>query len=210
MLVSLCAGSAFAAEPNPAATRVAADYVPDVAALAVPAVNELRDVVERFVADKAELERFASVKSSARHQRRMREFFTTWQERLAQIDFEKLGVEGRLDATMLRTRLAHELRLLQREAKRTGEMAPLVPFAEDVAGLQEARRFLQPVEAKAAAGTLENMRKALEKTRAAVETGLKATKEKSDKAESITVSKVVAFRAANRVDELRKSLEEWF
>jgi hypothetical protein len=138
-LFALVLGSGFGAETNPAATRAAADYVPDVAALAVPAANELRDVVERFVADKAELERFASVKSSARHQRRMRDFFITWQERLAKIDFEKLGIEGRIDATMLRTRLGHELRLLEREARRSDEMAPLVPFAEDIAGLQETR-----------------------------------------------------------------------
>jgi uncharacterized protein (DUF885 family) len=209
-LFALVLGSGFGAETNPAATRAAADYVPDVAALAVPAANELRDVVERFVADKAELERFASVKSSARHQRRMRDFFITWQERLAKIDFEKLGIEGRIDATMLRTRLGHELRLLEREARRSDEMAPLVPFAEDIAGLQETRRFLQPVDAKAAAVTLERVRRALEKTRAGVEAGLKATKEKSEGTEPLTVSKVVAFRAANRVDELRKSLEEWF
>ena len=209
-LFALIVGSGFGAETNPAATRAAADYVPDVAALTVQPANELREVVERFVTDKAELERFASVKSSALHQRRMREFFTTWQDRLAKIDFEKLGIEGRLDATMLRTRLGHELRLPERETIRTGEMAPLVPFADDIAGLQETRRFLQPVDAKAAAVTLDGVRKALEKTRATAEAGLKATKEKSDKTESITVSKVVAFRAAHRVDELRKSLDDWF
>lgn len=203
-----------AAENNPAATRVAADYVPDVAALALPASSELREMVERFVADRGELERFASVKSSALHQRRMREFYATWQTRLAAVDFERLGVDGRIDATLLRTRLAQELHLIEGEEKRTAEVAPLLPFAEDIARLQEGRRFLQPVDAKAAAVTLDGVKKAVETARAALEAGLKAAKEKDGapdaKVKPLTASKVVAFRAAGRVTELQKSLEEWF
>ena len=152
---ALSAVVGWAAETNPAVTRASADYVPDVPALAVPASSELRELVERYVADRADLERFASVKSSALHQRRMREFYTTWQTRLAAVDFERMGVDGRIDATLLRTRLTHELRLLDREEKRSAEIAPLLPFAEDVARLQETRRFLQPVDPKAAAATLD-------------------------------------------------------
>ncbi len=198
-------GLCTAAEINPAETRAARDYVPDVVALATPSASELRELVERYVADKAEVERFASVKSSTLHQQRMREFFTTWQTKLAALNFDRLGVDGRIDATLLRTRLAHEIRLLDREAKRTQEIAPLLPFAEDIAALQEARRFLRPVDPKAAAATLERVRLALDKARTPLE------KPKSDDAKaSPPVSKVVAFRAANRLDELKKSLEEWF
>ena len=219
---ALSAVVGWAAETNPAVTRASADYVPDVPALAVPASSELRELVERYVADRADLERFASVKSSALHQRRMREFYTTWQTRLAAVDFERMGVDGRIDATLLRTRLTHELRLLDREEKRSAEIAPLLPFAEDVARLQETRRFLQPVDPKAAAATLDAMRKQLETTRAALEAGPKPAKEKTGeepkdgkdakdaKPKPLVVSKIVAFRAAGRLDELKKSLEEWF
>src|ERR1044071_324383 len=41
----------LAVEPNPAATRGTADYVPNVAALAMPVSSELRELVERFAAD---------------------------------------------------------------------------------------------------------------------------------------------------------------
>ncbi|MCX6956180.1 MAG: DUF885 family protein [Verrucomicrobia bacterium] len=210
-------GSVSAAEPNPAATRAAADYVPDVAALAVPAASELRELVERYVTDRAEVDRFASVKSSVLHQKRLREFLTAWRTRLAAVDYERLGVDGRIDATLLRTRLEHELRLLDREAKRAAEVAPLLPFAEDIARLQEARRFLEPVDPKAAAVTLDEVRKSIERTRAALEAGLKAAKDgdkgaadpKPAKVAPLAVSKVVAFRAAGRLDELKKSLDEW-
>ena len=214
LFVFAIVGAASAAESNPAVTRAAADYVPDVAALAVPASSELRELVERFVVDRAEVERFASVKWSALHQRRMREFYATWQTRLAAVDFERLGVEGRIDATLLRTRLAHEVRLLEREAKRAGEVAPLLPFAEEIARLQETRRFLQPVDAKAAAVTLDGVKKTVEKTRAALEAGLRAVKENAGAADAkvkpLVASKVAGFRAAGRLAELQKSLDEWF
>ena len=207
--------AALAIEPNPAATRPTADYVPDVAALATPASSELRELVERFTTDQRELERFYSVPGSAVCAERMGSFYRTWQSRLADVDFEKLGVEGRIDATLLRSQLTYELRLLDRQSARTREIAALVPFADAVTHLQEARRLLEPVDAKAAAATLSQMKESLGKARAALEAGLRpGTKEEGksgkDKAAPLQVTKVVALRAERRVRELQRSIEEWF
>ena len=208
-----------AAEPNPALTRATVDYVPDVAALARPAASELRELVERFVSDRSELDRFHGVKGSALHQRRMREFHDTWQARLAGVDFDRLGVEGRIDATLLRTRLAHELRLIDRSAKRLAEMAALLPLADAVARLQESRRFLEPVPPREAAAMLDVVRKDTENTRAALEAGLRPAKTKTEdalekpagtNAAPRTTTKVTALRTVNRLGELRRSLREWF
>ena len=109
--------------------------MPDVAALAKPQCSELRELVERFVGDRREIERFHSVPASAERSKRLREFFTAWQTKLAAVDFEKLGTEGRIDATLLHTRLTQELCLLDREAARAKEMSSLLPFTEDVARL---------------------------------------------------------------------------
>ena len=218
-LFATAAVFALAVETNPAATRATADYVPDVAALVTPQSSELRELVERFVSDRNELERFYSVKGSALHARRMREFYSTWSERLAKIDFEKLGVEGRIDATLLRARLKHELQLLDREATRTVELASLLPFAENIAQLQETRRMMQPMDAVAAAKALDQIRVGSEKTKTSVEAAFKAASEKTTDAgaaaakEKITPpapNKVVALRAANRLADLQKSLEDWF
>ncbi|MEY2881527.1 MAG: hypothetical protein RLZZ15_3907, partial [Verrucomicrobiota bacterium] len=165
--------AAFAAEPNPTATRATADYVPDVPALATPVSSDLREMVERFVSDRRDLERFYNVPGSALRARRLREFFTTWLNRLGAVDFEKLGVDGRIDATLLRTRLAHELRLLDREEARAKEMAAIVPVTDEIARLQESRRLLEPVDAKAAAAALDKMKKAVDRVRASLEAGLK-------------------------------------
>ena len=216
--------TALSAATHPATTRATADYVPDVAALARPASSELRELVERYVTDRKELERFYSVHGSELHQRRLREFLETWQARLTAVDFERLGVEGRIDHTLLRTLLGHELTLIGRETARAVELAPLVPLTEGIASLQESRRLLQPVDGKAAATTLDRMRKDLDKARAGLAAGLKAVKKTGDDAKTesasdeksaekiapITVTKVVAYRAAGRIPDLKKSLEDWF
>ena len=214
-LFSAVATTALAVEANPAITRPAVDYVPDVVALATPASSELRELVERFSTDQRELERFYNVPGSAVRAQQMGSFFRTWQTRLADVDFEKLGVEGRIDATLLRTHLTHELRLLDREATTTQEMAALVPFADDIAHLLESRRRLESVDGKAAATALAQMKESLGKARAALEAGLRPAakddaKSAKEKIPPLQVTKVVALRAANRVGELRRSLEAWF
>ena len=221
-LLAVITYDGLTAAPAPVATRATGDYVPpELAHLIKPASSELRELVERFETDQAELERFYSVKNSALYLRRMREFYLAWQQRLGEVAFDSLGAEGRIDHTLLRAHLTHELHLLDREEKRAQETAPILPFAEDVAQLQEARRLMQPVEPKAAAATLDRMRKELEKTRTWLEAGLKvertaaATPEAAkDTAEKktvpITPTRIVAYRAANRLAELRKSLADWF
>ena len=199
--------SALALEPNPAPTRATADYVPDVATLVTPSSSELRELVERFVTDRREIERFYDVKSSALHARRLHEFFETWQTQLAKIDYDQLGVDGRIDFTLLRTRLTHELRLLDREAQRAIEMAPLLPFTEDLARLQESRRTLEPIDAAAAAKAVDQIRQAVERTKSSVEATLKPAAEKTAPA---FATKVVALRAANQLAELQKTFDDWF
>ena len=174
-LFALSTAVAWAAEPAPVATRATADYVPhELAQLTQPASSELRELVERFTTDRDELERFYSVKGSALSRRRMREFYQAWQQRLGEVAFDRLGVEGRIDWTLLRSHLTHELGLLDRDEARAREIGPLLPFAEEIAQLQESRRLMQPVDPKAAAATLDQMRKELEKARAGLEAGLKA------------------------------------
>lgn len=236
-LLAVAASVALAADSAPVATRATADYVPpELAQLTKPTSSELRELVERFTTDRAELERFYSVKNSALYLKRMREFYQAWQQRLGEMAYDSLGAEGRIDHTLLRAQLTYELRLLDRDEARSKEIAPLLPFAEEIAQLQESRRLMQPVDPKAAAATLDQMRQELEKARAGLEAGLKAEKEskveeskgdqKMEKPEArkpggeeataeskpapITTTRIAAYRAANRLAELRKSLEDWY
>jgi hypothetical protein len=228
ILLAGALGSTLSIEPNPAITRSTADYVPEVAALAVPASSELRELVERFSADRRELERFYAVPGSATDRERLREFYRLWLAKVQALDFEKLGVEGRIDVTLLRARAEHELRLLHRDAARTREMAALVPFADSIAQLQDARRLLKPVDGRSVAAALAGMKQSLEKARAALEHRLRSSGENnandksdatsrkdqigsaSERVAALNVSNVVAMRAAERAGELQQSLREWF
>src|ERR1019366_6145071 len=104
--------------------------------------------------------RFYSVEGSALQVRRLREFYAAWRRRLEQMPFDGLGMEGRGDWP-----------LLARPGER--EMAPLVPFAADVARLQEARRLMEPVDPQAAAAALERMAKQVGEMMDGLQAGLK-------------------------------------
>ena len=176
-----------------------------------PQSSELRELVERFVADRDELLRFYDVGGSALQIRRMREFFTAWHKRLEEMPYDSLGTEGRVDWLLLERRLDYEQRLLDREDTREREMAPLVPFAADVANLQESRRLMVPVDPQAAAATLDRIQKQVSGIRDGLQAGLKGdSAEKDSKVAPLTTSRVIAFRSVAAIADLRDSLEDWY
>jgi len=188
------------------AQRDAARYVPDLAALARPASSELREFVERFVADRKSLLAVYTVPGSELRLRRLKEFYLAWQASLEQMPYEPLGVEGRIDWHLLRLQLRYELGLLAREEKRNAEMAPIMGFADDLARLQESRRQFERVKPDEAAAALARIREGVEAARQSLEAGL------GDKpaAAAVKVSRITAYRAAHRVGELGRSLKDWF
>jgi hypothetical protein len=182
----------------PQPQRDAALYVPDLAALAKPSSSELRELVERFKADKATLLTFYSVPGSALQLRRLREFYLAWQTRLEQLPYEPLGIEGRIDWHLMRLQLRYELGLLARQEKHNSEMAPLLGFADDVARLQETRRQFEQVNPEQVAATLVRIRQAVETERKALE------------GDGAKPDKIIAYRAAGMAGELGKALKNWF
>ena len=182
----------------PQPRRDAAHYVPDLAGLATPASSELRELVERFKSDKADLLQFYSVPGSALQLRRLKEFYQTWQARLEQMPYETLGVEGRLDWHLMRLQLRYELGLVARDEKRNGEMAVFMGFADDVASLQETRRQFDKVSPEQSAAILAKIRKGIEAARKALE------------GEGPKPGKILAYRAASRIGELGQTLKNWF
>ena len=194
----------FGQPPQPA--RDAALYVPDLAALAKPASSELREFVDRFSTDRRSLLAVYTVPGSELQLRRLREFYQAWQAKLEQMPYEPLGVEGRIDWHLLRLQMRYELGLVAREEKRNAEMAPFMGFAEDIARLQETRRQFERVKPDEAAATLLKIRQAIEAAQKSLEAGL------GDKpsADALKPSRIAAYRAANRLGDLGRSLKDWF
>src|ERR1043165_7629285 len=93
-------------------------YVPDLAKMTAPASSELRELVERYTADRASLEQFYTVPGSLLQIRRLREFYQGWQAKLDAMPFDSLGAEGRIDWHLMRLQLRYELGLLARVEKR--------------------------------------------------------------------------------------------
>jgi hypothetical protein len=185
------AGAATPARPP------AASFVPDLASLTGRDASELRAVVERFTSDRAALLRRDAVEYSAARRGRLRDFYGAWRQRLAALPFDTLGLQGKVDHVLLAGRLAYELKLLDREEQLFAEVKPVLPFAEAIIALIEARRAMEPVDPEAAAAALDRMRGDVRAARERLEADPKP-------------SRHVALRAAGILNGLGRTLEQWF
>ena len=156
--------------------------------------NPMALLIERYETDRDALRRVHGVPMSPRRGERMNRFNEDSLKELGRVDFEALGVEGRIDHVLLRTHLARERRHLALEAKKDGEIAALVPFRETIAGLEESRRRMETVDPAKAADRLTALAKEVAEARKGAE--------KADR--------VAARRAAQRVFALRETLRGWY
>jgi len=172
-------------------------YAPDRGALTPPATGERGAIARPDTAERGSL-RSESSELSAVRRARLKQFYNEWLSRLERLDFEKMGQAGRADFLLFRNHLNHELRQLDIQAKALGDTAPLIPFAETILGLDEARRRMEPLEPPKAAATVNGLRKAVDGIRKSVDAA--ATRPR----------KTVANRAAGDVESLRNTLRAWF
>ncbi len=185
---------------QPAQTqRDALAYLPEREMMfAKPQSSQMRELVERFQKDRAALKRFYLVDNSALQLKRLRDYHTQWQMFIEKMPYDGLDTDGRIDWHLMRRQMRHEVALLDRAEKHNAEMAPLLPFAEDIAALAEARREFKPVDHAATAGTLARIRTTIE--------DVKKQLEKTD----TKPGRITALRAANRLEALGKNLADWF
>ncbi|HET7535563.1 MAG TPA: hypothetical protein VFJ90_03860, partial [Candidatus Didemnitutus sp.] len=203
---TIAAADDFRYGQPPQPQRDSALYVPDLAAIAKPESSELRELVERFKKDRESLLAVYTVPNSELQLRRLKEFYQGWQAKIEAMPYDNLGVEGRIDWHLMRLQLRYELGLVARAEKRNTEMAPFLGFAADIAQLQETRRQFEPVKPEAAAATLAKIRADIEAGKKSLEAGL------GDQApaDALKPSRIVAYRAANQLGELTKTLKNWF
>ena len=204
--VTASAADDFRYGQPPQPSRAAELYVPDLAKLAQPQSSELRELVERFKADYASLLQVYTVSDSDLQLQRLKEFYQAWQAKLEALPYEQLGVEGRIDWHLLRLQLRYELALVGRNAKRNAEMAPFLGCAKEIAALQETRRQFEPVKPEAAGAALARITADIVTARKALEAGL----EEKPPEGALQPSKITAYRAAHRLDDLGEALKNWF
>ncbi len=187
-----------------AAAAPAAPAAPPLGPLVARPVSELAAVVDRFAIDRTALTRRYDADDSPARRKRMREFYTAWQARLREVDFATLGAEGRVDYVLLDRYLRHQVALLDRRDKMRADEAPLLPFADRLLALQDTRRNLETIDPRAAARTLADAAKLVDSLRALFDSAGRA------RSTAPQVTKTVANRAADDVDDVRSVVSTWF
>ena len=164
--------------------------------------SELRAIIERYVADRGSLIRSYPVESSPARQARFRQFYSDWLALLNRTNFDTFGKDGKADYVLFRYHLENELKQLDIRAKSLAETAALIPFAQSITDLAEARRKMDKLDPASTAARLDALNRQIESTRKSVETGIRTDPAK--------IKKSVANRTASEIAALRGNLRSWF
>lgn len=169
--------------------------------------SDLRVAVDRYLLDKAAIERRYEVPYSPTRDARLRAFYQGWQRRITELDFSTLNPEGKIDYLLLRNRLDYDTAMLQLGERRRAEIAPLLPFFDTLRALQEDRFDRKRIEPRVAATTLDAVaRQAGDLTQALHAEARQAA------GRTVTrpgITPVIAWRAAGQIDALRTMLADW-
>ena len=185
--------------------------VPELGPLVAAKGSELAAVVQRYAVDEQALNRRYDAYDSPAQRRRMRGFYTAWRTRLRALDFERLSQEGRIDFVLLDNHLRYELDLADRQEVQRAETAPVMPFRETLLALHDARRDLVTVKPQQVARTVAGVVRQVDSLRALIETPARAdTGVSRRRAVAPTVSRTVANRAAEQLDQLRNTMGSWY
>lgn len=159
----------------------------------------LRDHVTGYSADRALLQRKYPLEWSPSREARLRAFYTESLAELRSLPFDALGTEGKVDYALLQNKLEDELRDLETAAMVRAETAPLVPYAERLTRLEEARRRMENPDPQATAKELD----------ALAEEVAAATKAVPQDAPKDAASRSRANRAVQAVERLRSQYADW-
>ena len=168
--------------------------------------SDLRVAVLRYKEDEAAIGRRYPVLFSPTRAARFRQFYEGWRAQLNVVEFERLNPEGRVDYVMLRNRIAYDLEMLRLSETRAQEIAPLVPFSDDIRALQERRLDRRRAEPRASADILNRLATQVR----ALTTALNREGARADGlVRRRGVTPVIAMRAADQTLHLRDTLEDW-
>jgi hypothetical protein len=206
ILALIVASSAAAQVPQPVKADTPAEAlasIPNLNTLISNTTSEMAPVLERYSADLASVNRRYDASDSPDQRQRMRNFYTSWRQRLTEIPFDKLKQEGKVDYVLLDNRLKYQLALLDRNDKERHESADLLPFADKLLVLQDRRRDLLPVDPVASARTLSAIAKQVDSMRARLESSGRG-------GAMPNITKTVANRTADDLDRIRGVVGGWY
>ncbi len=185
------------------------ELAPPLADLVSRPQSELRDVVARYSSDRSALMRRYDVDWGTERRERTRDFQRAWQARLKEIQFDKLGPDGRIDFILLNKLIAYELSLLDREDKQVAEMRAYAPFFQTLTAFPEERRRLHLPDSPVIAKSLATLAKSIDSVRAAVDSAARGPRNPDTVA--VRKNRIIAYRTANALEDLRRNdLTRWY
>jgi uncharacterized protein (DUF885 family) len=184
--------------------------VPPAAQQPDASVSVMRGIIERYAADQGALLRCYSLHFSEARRERLARFYAEQQKALTAVEFSKLDQAGRVDYLLLKNAIEFEVRQLAHGRKQFEEVSALLPFAQPVAGLEEARARMEAIDAERSAKVLAGIGAQVAAARKGLDAVLKARSESAAGATGpAAAEKVLVDRAARQVDSLRRTLRNW-
>ncbi|MGH9833574.1 MAG: DUF885 family protein [Blastocatellia bacterium] len=205
LAASVCPGSiapAGASFKEGAGSKIArGGDAPDLSDLDI-SKSEMRPVIERYVADRGSLFRSYPVESSPARQARFKQFYSDWLALIGKMNFDAMSQDGQVDYVLFKFHVEREQQQLETQQQSLAEIAPLLPFAQTITNLAEARRRMEKLDPPKVAAQLNDLTKQIETTRRALEASLRAEPGK--------VKKSAANRAVGAANGLRATMRAWF
>lgn len=168
-------------------------------------------LIDRFRLDWDEIEQARGLTHSAPWIERREKFLAEWLPRTDVTQGDGMEADGAnlLDKALLRNEILARRDDLALERRRRDESLRLLPFAPDLAALEDGRRRLENPAPKDAASRLDAARKAIDDLRGKVERGAGKKAEEAT-ADVLVTTPVIAARCAHQIEALKGALRTWF
>ena len=162
----------------------------------------MRDLIERYTADSSNLSAKYDDPLSPTCIERIARFDDQWSKRLAEMNFEGMDQEGKVDYLLLRNHLLRDDHARTLATEQWKAVAPLLPFAPPIFTLEDAERNIERPDGEKTAAILAAITTIIDAQRKELE-----AKPSSDPKHP---ARITAWRAAVDAVILRKQLKSWF
>ncbi|OLN86388.1 hypothetical protein CCHL11_06370 [Colletotrichum chlorophyti] len=173
------------------------DGNPQYAAVTVE-VETMSNRIQRVTTDEKNLKKFYNINFSPTRSRRLERYYNEELESLFKAPFGTYSQEDKIDFLLLRNYLKRNLRVVQLDRQRDELVKPILPFAQTLVDICEARQNMVPVDSKKTAVILNDTVKEI----------LQATR-RMERDETKTKGSTLS-RAISTIDQLRGHVDEFY
>ncbi len=161
--------------------------------------NGMEPALRSYQADHDSLQFKYTIPMSPMAGERFDRFYQQQLVELELVDFSRLSQDGKVDYLLFQNKLRKELSQLGFERRKDQEIMDLIPFWKPIVALAEAYEKGEPIKGQRSAETLQQLLVDLAELTSLVNQNSLSTTNATE-----------AIRASRRVEQLRRSLADWF